>query len=90
MDKETALLVIHARMLGTSFRRIAELMGEDSKQSTGMDIVGEASNILGIDVTTLDSPSFGQNIDTLHLQLGIFTVEEIAKKILTGVAEKEK
>ena len=84
MDKQTALLIIHARLLDTSFRRIAELLGEDSKQSTGMGMVAEASTILGIDPSHLDSKIFEKGLDALHLELGIFTVEEIAKKILAS------
>lgn len=68
MDKETALLIIHARMLGASFRRIAEILGEDSKQSTGMNMVEKAANVLGIDVTMVESL---KGLDTLHLELGI-------------------
>jgi hypothetical protein len=87
MDKQTALMVIHARMLGASFRRIAELLGEDSKQSTGMDLVAEASTILGVDPSHLDSKIFEKGLDALHLELGIFTVEEVAQKILAGTAK---
>ena len=71
MDKQTALMVIHARMLGASYRRIAELLGEDSKQSTGMNMVAEASTILGIDLVEMEGNSFGYMVETLHQELGI-------------------
>jgi PDZ domain-containing secreted protein len=73
MDKKTALMVIHARMLGASFRRIAELLGEDSKQSTGMDLVAEASTILNIDIdlVEMEGNSFGYMVETLHQELGV-------------------
>ena len=84
MDRVKALLIIHSRMLGTSFRRIAELFGEDSKQSTGQNLVEHAAVIMGIDVVELESSYVEKRLDTLHLELGIFTVEEVAQKILAG------
>ena len=87
MDKQTALMVIHARLLGASYRRIAELLGGDSQQSTGMCLVAEASINLGIDPSHLDSKIFEKDLDDLHYELGIFTVEEVAQKILNGAAK---
>lgn len=71
MNKKTALMVIHARMLGASFRRIAELLGEDSAQSTGMKMVEDAAAILNIDLVEMEGNSFGYMVETLHQELGI-------------------
>ena len=84
MDRMKALLIIHSRMLGTSFRRIGELFGEDSKQSTGQNLVEQAAVIMGIDVVELESSYVEKRLDTIHLELGIFTVEELASKIING------
>lgn len=84
MDRMKALLIIHSRMLGTSFRRIGELFGEDSKQSTGMNLVEQAAAIMGVGVNELESIDLEKRLDALHLELGIFTVEEVAQKILAG------
>ena len=84
MDRVKALFIIHSRMLGASFRRIAELFGGDSKQSTGQNLVEQAAVIMGIDVVELESSYVEKRLDTLHLELGIFTVEEVAQKILAG------
>jgi hypothetical protein len=66
-----ALLIIHARMLGTSFRRIAEVFGEDSKQSTGQNLVEQAAVVMGVDLVEMESDSFEKRLDSLHLDLGI-------------------
>jgi hypothetical protein len=87
MDRVKALFIIHSRMLGTSFRRIAELFGEDSKQSTGQNLVEQAAVIMGIDVVELESSYVEKRLDTLHLELGIFTVEELSSKIINGGLE---
>jgi hypothetical protein len=84
MGRMKALLIIHARMLGTSFRRIAEIFGEDSDQSTGQNLVEQAAAVMGVDVPDLESSELEKRLDSLHLELGIFTVEEITQNILAG------
>jgi hypothetical protein len=76
MDRMKALLIIHARMLGTSLRRIAEIFGEDSKQSTGQNLVEQAAAVMGVDLVEMESDSFENRLNSLHLKLGIYTDEE--------------
>jgi len=50
MSKETALLVVHARMLNCSWRRIAELFGDNDRQDTGRRLLHEAERTLGFNI----------------------------------------
>lgn len=70
MDKETALLIIHARLLDTSFRRIAELFGKDGKQETGMKLVSDAVGTLDIDPDIVLGDDFQDRLDNLHRKIG--------------------
>lgn len=55
MNKETALLIVHARMLNCSWRRIAELFSDDFRQDTGRRLVHDAERALGLNVGAADS-----------------------------------
>jgi hypothetical protein len=70
MDKQTALLIIHARLLDTSFRRIAELFGNDGKQETGMKLVSDAVGTLDIDPDIVLGDDFQDRLDNLHRKIG--------------------
>jgi hypothetical protein len=71
MSKETALLVIHARMLNCSWRKIAELFTDDTRQDAGRRLVYEAEITLGLNQGAIDSESLYERTSKIHSSLSL-------------------
>jgi hypothetical protein len=72
MLPSTAVLILHARLLGATYRRVAELFGDRTgHQLDGERLVSEAERVLGLEPGWVDDEGTEREADEIHEQLGI-------------------
>ena len=91
MTPDRALLIAHARLLGATYRRIAELFG-GSTQADGERLCSEAEAALGLPAGMLDRDDVGVWADWVHEQMGerasMERVRRIHERLMAAQAKK--
>ena len=69
MEKETAVQILFARMLGATHRRIAELFGLGPNQKAGEKLLAEAEDVLQLPHGLVDTDKMDSRIHYIASEL---------------------